>query len=307
MNYNNLFTRLLKDVPRLPPNSFCYDCVNKTNYNKNNECNNNTRCFIPSGKRFILWFLSHDSNDYSILLEYKSTKIVKCHFKYISFNKILTSGRGTMFWVTQVGNELTLNKLIYLKGEICKLKTMGEQMEKIRFILENYINNLHHSSFIQLKLPVISNTNSVLSFVGDLNYSVYNVVSMTNNYTIHVNNFLATFWVCCSDSLNDSYSLFCKDKNGNKIHYQNALINNLQTSRFVKKSLNIKNTTYENIEISDDEEYDLSGSNPTTGVYMYCIYDKNHKRWKPYKNCNFDNKLMDISKIKYLEEKSSRI
>lgn len=307
MNYNNLFPKLLKNIPNLPPNSFCYDCINKTNYNKKKSHNNNIRCFIPSGKRLILWFLKYDSNYYSVLLEYQSTKIVKCHFKYISFDKILASGNGTMIWVTQIGKELTLNKLIYLKGKHCKLKTMGEQMEELRFILDNYINNLNHSSFMQLKLPVISNTTSVLSFVGNLNYLVYNVVSLSNNYSIHVNNFLVVFWVVCNDSMNDCYGLYCNDKKGNMIHYQNALINNIQTSQQMKKWLHIRNTTYDNIELSDDEESHDEVDSKMSGAYLFCIFDKNYKRWKPYKNCKNNNMVYDVSRIKTMEEKSSRI
>lgn len=310
MNYNNLFPKLLQNIPHLPPNSFCYDCINNTNYNKKGNVrryNNKTNCFIPSGKRLILWFLKHDSNYYSVLLECQSTKVVKCHFKYISFNKILASGNGTMIWVTQIGRELTLNKLLYLKGKHCKLKVMGEQMEELRFLLENYVNNLHHSSFVQLKLPVISNTTSVLSFVGGLNYLVYNVVSMENNYNIHINNFLAVFWTVCVDSMNDCYSLSCKDKKGNLSYYQNALVNNLQSSRFMKKILNIKYNKYENIEISDDEGNELDEKYSQDGVFIYCLYDKDHKKWKPYKLCKSNNLLCDVSKIKLLEEKSGRI
>lgn len=309
MNYNNLFPKLLQNIPHIPSNSFCYDCIKNSNYNKSSvrhtRNNNNAMCFIPRGKRLILWFLKHDSNYYSVVLEYQSSKIVKCHFKYISFNKILASGNGTMMWVTQIGRELTLNKLLYLKGTHCKLVTMGEQMEELRFILENYINNVHHSSLMQLKLPVISNTNSVLSFAGNLNYLVYNVVSMTNNYNIHINKFLAVFWVVCVDSMNDCYSLFCKDQKGNLSHYQNALINSSQSSRFMKKTLHIKHQTYENIEISDGE--DSEENDEIKGVYMYCLFYQEHKRWKPYNLCKEKKFLCDISTIKTLEEKSSRI
>jgi hypothetical protein len=311
MNYNNLFPRLLKNIPHLPPNSFCYDCINNTNYNKNARYNNNndTRCFIPSGKRLILWFLKHDSNYYSILLEYQSSKIIKCHFKYISFNKILASGNGTMIWVTQIGRELTMNKIIYLKGKHCKLKTIGGQMEELRILLVNYINNLDHSTFIQLKLPVISNTSSVLSFTGNLNYHVYNVVSMANNYNIRVNNFLAVFWLYCIDSMNDCYGLSCKDIHGNLIHYQTALINNAQTSKFAKKILKLKYINYEDIETSDSEDNEEKDQNPEKdikGVYVSCLYYKNHKRWKPYKRSKTNDLVDDISKIKILEDKSSR-
>lgn len=306
MNYNNLFPNLLKNIPHLPPNSFCYDCINKSNYNKRKGHGNNIRCFIPSGKRFILWFLKHDSNYYSVLLEYQSTKIVKCHFKYISFDKILASGNGTLIWATQIGKEIILNKLIYLKGKHCKLKAMGEQMEELRFILDNYINNLNHSSFMQLKLPVISNTTSVLSFVGNLNYLVYNVISISNNYNIHVNNFLVVFWVVCIDSMNDCYGLYCKEKKGNMFHYQNALINNTQTSEQMKKWLHIQHKTHDNIELSDNEDNEDASISEMSGVHLFCIFDANHKRWKPYKKCKGDIMISDVSKIKLMEEKSSK-
>jgi hypothetical protein len=219
-----------------------------------------------------------------------------------------------MIWVTQIGRELTLNKLIYLKGKYCNFKTTGQHMDELRFLLDNYIHNISHSSLIQLKLPVISNTNSVLSFVGNLNYLVYNVVSMKNNYNVHVNNFLGVFKLSCIDSMNDCYSLVCKDKNGKLFHYQNALINNVESSIFVKKILKIKHNTFEEIENSDsdsdnDREDDKTpnSSNDVKSVNMHCIYDKNYQKWKPYKVCRRDGLLDDISKIKALEEKSSRI
>jgi hypothetical protein len=178
-------------------------------------------------------------------------------------------------------------------------------MEELRFLLENYVNNVYHSSLMQLKLPVISNTNSVLSFSGNLNYLVYNVISMENNYKIHIDNFLAVFWVVCNNNLNDCYSLFCKDQKGNINLYQNALINNLQSSRFMKKILHIKHKNYEDIEMSDSED-DVE-SDKIDGIYMYCLFDKEHQRWKPYKPCKNDKLLCDISKAKALEEKSSKI
>ena len=309
MNYTNLFPKLLKNIPRLPSNAFCYDCINLTNYNKKSQNINNLnnlRCFIPSGKRLILWFLKHDSNYYSVLLEYQSSKIVKCHFKYISFDKILTSGIGTMIWVTQVGQELVLNKLIYLKGKYYKPKLIGEQMEELRFLLENRINNLYHSSLMQLKLPVISNTTSVLSFASNLNYSVYNIVSLKNNYNIHINNFMAVFWISCNEHIKDCYSLFYKNKDGKMTHHQTALVNTPQSSNFLKRVLNIKYKKYENIEMSDEEESD-NHYNSLNGIYVHCLYDKNHKRWKPYKICKNTNLLSDIFKINALEEKSSRL
>ena len=61
MNYNNL-AKLLQNIPRLPPNSFCYDCINNTNYNKNNNHHKtatNARCFILV--KHLYCGLKHDS------------------------------------------------------------------------------------------------------------------------------------------------------------------------------------------------------------------------------------------------------
>ena len=310
MNYTNLFPELLKKIPTLPKNSFCYDSIEDSNYNKNQK-NNNLRSFIPSGKRQILWFLKHGPNYYSVLLEYQNPKNIKCHFKYIAFDKILASGLGTMLWVTQIGSEISLNKIIYLKGKIFNLKRCKDHMEKLRYLIENYINNLTHSSFVQLKIPVIDDTNSVLSFVGDLDYQTYNVVSLVNNYNIHIKNFYALFSVSCSDSLSDCYKLYCKDKNGEIMFYQNALVNNLTCSRMLKKIFKIKHVQYENIEYSDDEcdnaEIDINENSSLTNYYIYCLFDKNHKRWKPYKLCREKCEISNINRIKTLEDKSSRI
>ena len=160
---------------------------------------------------------------------------------------------------------------------------------------------------MQLKLPVISNTTSVLSFVGNLNYSVYNVISLANNYNIHINNFLAVFWISCNDHTNDCYSLFCKNKDGKMTYHQTALVNTPQNSKFLKRVFNIKYKKYENIEMSDEEEESNNHYETLNGTYVHCLYDKNNKRWKPYKICKNKNLLSDISKIKILEEKSSRI
>lgn len=306
MNYTNLFPEVLKKIPSLPKNSFCYDSIEDSNYNKNQK-NNNFRAFIPSGKRQILWFLKHGTNYYSILLEYQNSKNIKCHFKYIAFDKILASGLGTMMWVTQIGSELSLNKIIYLKGKIFNLKRCGDHMEKIRYLIENYINNLTHSSFIQLRIPAIHDSRSVLSFVGNLDYQIYNVVSLSNNYNIYIKNYYALFCVSCSDSLNDCYKLYCKDKNGEIKYYQNALVNNLNCSRMLKKIFKIKHIQYENIECSDSEsDGDDNIINIETN-YIYCLFDKNHKRWKPYKLCKDKCELSNINKIKTLEVKTSKI
>jgi hypothetical protein len=297
MNYTTLFPNLLKQLPIIPETSFCYKYDNKKFYNKNNLL---THVFIPSGKQMILWFTKYDSKYYCLLLEIKNYKVVSCHFKYLSFDTILTSGKGTMIWVTNIKNELSLNKIIYLKGEYFKSKYITEHMEELKFVIDNYINNISYSSLIQLKLPFMSNNKNFLSTLINLNYNVYNII-IENNYCYNINNFMAIFNIKEIDYSRDIYELSCKDKNNNLIKYGNAMIHNKKTTQFVKNILNIKNISYENIEYSDDENCD-SEKKIKSSVDVFCIFVLPQYKWVPYK-ISYNKEIFTRDKINQLEKK----
>lgn len=314
MNYTNLFPKILHNIPKIPQGSFCYNHDNKSNYNKSKNAysikTSNFKCFLPSGKRLVLWFTKHDSQYYSILLEVKNNLVSKCHFKYISFDKTLTSGLGTMLWVSQLGVELCLNKIIYLNGKICNLKTIGDHMEQLNDLIENKIHNIYHSSLLQLKLPVMSDTRNILDFTCNLNYSVYSIISLSNNYQYHLHNFMAVLSICAIDHLNDIYKLFCLDDNRKLMHYSNALIHNNNVSKLVKSVLNIHYVNYKKIEYSDNESmHENAESSSLCSKYtnIYCIFDKTRKKWKPYKKCDSALPVTTITKLKILEVKSLKV
>tara|TARA_Y100000389_G_C17467726_1_gene527218 strand:+ start:2822 stop:3754 length:933 start_codon:yes stop_codon:yes gene_type:complete len=309
MNYNNLFPNIIKKIPNIPDKYFCYNYDNKVNYNKNKSLSN-INAYIPSGKKMIIWFVKYESNNYSILLEMNNRQIVKCHFKYLSFDPILCLGCGSLFWCTQINNELSLNKILYLKGEYYKDKYIKNHMIELKYIIDTYINNISHSSLLQLKIPVISNHCEIFTFANNLAYNVNNIVSIKNNYTHNINNFTGIFSIKVVDYKKDIYQLYCKNDKNNLMYYNNAIINNYNTSIFVKKIFKKNIITYENIEYSDSDNNSDIGNEEilnTKTIIVYCIYIKVYDKWSPYKVCNDRNKISNVTQIKNLEYKYSRL
>lgn len=304
MNYTTLFPNLLKSIPNIPQDAFCYNYNSKVNYNKKNV---NMKAYIPNGKRQLLWFTKSSSNLYCILLETHNSKVTSCHFKYVSFENILTSGVGTLIWVTQVGRELSLNKIIYYKGQICKLRTVEEHMIELKYMLNNYINNINHSSFLQMKLPSMSTSKNFLLTAVNLEYTSYSAIEMSTNFTQHLHNYFANFIVTCVDKRSDIYNLSCKDENGQVVYYENALINNKFNSILIKKLLNIAYIPHEDVEYSDSENDDKHNEETSEkSALISCIFSTIHMKWVPYKLCDKKSQLSTLSYIKRKREKSLR-
>lgn len=303
MNYTTLFPNLLKSVPNIPQDAFCYNYNSKINYNKRQTY---MKVFIPYGKRQLLWFTKCSGKYYCVLMETHNLKITKCHFKYISFEPILTNGIGTLIWVTQVGREICLNKIIYYKGDYCKLKTCESHMVELKYVLENYINNIVHSSLIQLKLPSMSKNKNFLLTAINLGYTSHSVVELTNNFTRHCHTFFANFIISSLDERSDIYKLSCIDENGNTVFYDNALINNKINSLFVKDILRIPHIFYENVEYSDNEDDDKTDRNSLENVMVACLFNTVHMKWMPYKLCDRKSRISTMSSIKKIRELSLR-
>lgn len=305
MNYTTLFPNLLKSIPNIPQDTFCYNYNSKVNYNKKNV---HMKAYIPYGKRQLLWFTKSSNNYYCILLETQNSKVTRCHFKYVSFEKILTSGVGTLIWVTQVGRELSLNKIIYYKGDICKLRTVQEHMVELKYVLNNYINNIPHSSLLQLKLPSMSTSKNFLLTAANLEYTSYSAIEMSTNFTQHLHTYFANFIVTCVDKKSDIYNLSCKDENGNVVFFDNALINNHFNSILIKKLLNIPYISHEEIEYSDSEDDEKTDEDDCDkSALISCIFSTIHMKWVPYRLCDKKSQLSTLSYVKKIREKSLRI
>ena len=72
---------MLKQVPRIKREDMCY------HYQYQDNDNNHTKLYIPSGKRLLLWFLNFNEKNYSVILEFndKTEKIEQCYFQYSQY------------------------------------------------------------------------------------------------------------------------------------------------------------------------------------------------------------------------------
>ena len=296
MNYTTLFPNLIKLSPEIKSDDLCY------NYQKSNNYNKNLNVYLPQGKKLILWFLKYDNKPYSILMEIneKNNKIEKCYFQYTCFKEELTNGCGTLLWCTKIDNELSLNKIIYYMGEKYKKKLILDNLNDIKYMLDNYTKNIKNSEFIQFKIPIISSNKNFVNEASCLNYNVYSIISQ-NNFIIPFHNFMCNFSVTVIDHLKDIYGLSCI--NHDKLEfYSNAFINDFKTSRFLKELFKIKNKNYTEIEFSDNEEEDNIDDDNYEDIIISCIYIPDLKKWKPYKKC-YKKYIDNYKKIKYIENK----
>lgn len=298
MNYSVLFPQMLKQLPNIHEHDVCYHYKKKHNDN-----NNNIHIFLPQGKKYILWFLKYNSENYSIIMEYDNRKkqIHKCYFQYLAFKEELTNGCGTLIWCSRQQNELILQKMIYWMGEKYAKPFCFEHMYDFKLMLEKYINPIYNGSFLNLKLPCMSNSINLLSEASGLPYPVYSIMKHSN-YQIRICEFMATFSVSYVDIKKDIYELRCV-KHNNTIVYDNAYVNDLKTSQFLKKLFCKKSIAYTHIEYSDneDEEYE----DPHKQFHIQCLYIPRNKKWKPYKKSMYP--IDEYSKIKFIENKKYEV
>lgn len=292
MNYSTLFPEMLKKMPSITNNDICY------HYQRNNNDNKKTHIFIPQGKQMILWFVKYNKQNYSILLEYNRHKqnIQKCYFQYLSFKYELTNKCGTMILCTKNNNEICLQKIIYFMGKKYEHKNISKHLYDLKYMLENYIHQIKHNDFIQLKLPIMSNNIHKIFQVSNLPYCVHSIMNL-NQYQIFIKEFCANFTIYPVDIKKDIYTLYDNKNN----MYSSAFVNDIKTSQLLKYHFLKKNITYNDIEYSDDEmveEVDEEDTLAKQKMKIQCIFIPHLKKWKPYKiTSNPISTFDDIKKI----------
>jgi hypothetical protein len=290
MNYTTLFPKILKSLPDISKDDLCYK------YQKNSDnYNTNLKIYMPSGKKMLLWFVKYDNNLYSLLIELDNhtLKPVNVYFKYISFKRELTMKSGTIFWVTQVNNQLSINKIIYLYGNKYENRMIMRHMNEIKYVLDEKINQTSNTGlFLELRMPVMSNDKNYVYVATSLNYNVYNILSI-NNYSINLNEYSAVFDIYCVNHKRDHYKLTLGDQ-----EYCSAYVNDLKTSSFLKKIFKINHQNYKSIEISDDE----SEESEIETTRVLCVYISSVRKWKPVKEVKH-KKVDSTNRIKSIENK----
>ena len=294
MNYSTLFPEMLKTVPRLKKEDMCY------HYQRQDNDNNHTKIYLPSGKRLVLWFLRFKGKYYSILLEFdeKKEQIHQCYFQYLSFKKELTNGCGTLIWCTKINRQFCLNKIIYWMGKKYTKPKCFSHMDDLKYMLENYIHSMSYGTFFTLRLPIMGRGSNVLFEAYSLPYDVYCVMSSTN-YQLRLKEFMAIFRLEEIDAHKDIYQLSCLHKDENTCVYGNAFVNDLKTSVFLKQLFLPRQKNYNTIEYSDDEKETVNDKKRSHVIQ--CVYLPKQNKWKPYRRSR--SKIDYVSKIKFIENK----
>jgi len=294
-------TYLLKQFPRI---ELCYE---KKIYNTvlNSKNRNNIYLTIPKGIKYFTWFKNFKNSPHCFLLKIGKNRksIASIHSYKCSFNNILTSGKGTLFYGTLFKyNNITffnIEDLFYFKGYINrfnKIKTINQ----IYYILDTFLKQDYFTrNYIVFGMPIVSNNyTQIKKYAINLPYDVYAIQSR-NNQQKHVFNECITInmekiqtFLIKATIKTDIYELFVN--NNNKLEkYSEALIPTYKLSVYMNSLFrNIKeNNDLDFIEESDDEE---DFENVSLDKYvdleksykMICVYNNKYKLWTPTKISN---------------------
>ena len=289
MNYSILYPNVMKIIPPIAPNKFEY------NYDPNYLVHKKTNIYIPSGKKYLIWFTKYNGHNYSFLIELKQNIIKNIKFIYSSFREELTNGNGTIIYGTLSNNKFCCEKLLYFMGNEYNEKYIMKHIEKMKYIIEYYFHEIKGDYFLNLYIPFISiNQQYIIQEACNLSYRVYEI-KQSNNNNIKINKYSCNFKIKAFDELRDIYELLYY-RNGDYKQYCRAYINDIKTSTYLRKKFNNKLKTSEIIELSDDESEEEN--EPVENIAMHkefvitCIYIPNLKKWKPYyfvPNAKVDN------------------
>ncbi len=266
-----------------------------------------TSIYLPRGLKYIAWFTFYNNQPICLFVEIKYDKIIKYEHYYVSFNQELSIGTiiyGTMVTLnrkrTFICEDIFMYKNEYVNYSIFK------KINKIKNIIQHYINDSTYLNTISFKLPFITNEFDILK-CSNLSYKVYNVLQINNNEMVNVVPLYvlnAVFQIRKSDKL-DVYNLYIM-KNNKIEYYSKGLVNDFKTSVLLKKQLNSHSRNYHEIELSDDEDEDKGKCDECVKyINVECIYIYTLKKWKPY---ILSSKCVDtIEKVTRIENKNINI
>jgi hypothetical protein len=214
--------------------------------------------FIPKGPKYFAAFTYMDNKPVCIFIDNYNNQTVK----YVSFKEELCL--GTLFYGTIVQNYFVCETIYYYKNE-----KVINQINLIKFILENMIKDSEYEGSISFKLPHMSNSNFILE-CSNIPYIIYGILQNSN--LLKINNLLGGFEIKKRIEYEDTYELFVLNECNVPVFYSTALVNDFKTSNYLNKLFN-KKTNYTNIELSDsDEELELTIQKPISKPVNKSVY-----------------------------------
>lgn len=257
---------------------------------------------IPKGKKYFAWLTTYKSSPACILLELNKHKnsINSINIFNSSFNKLLSTGKGTIFYGTlftiKKSQFFNIENVHYFKNQDVSHLNQLKKINLISYILKNHINNsLYTSKNIVFGLPIIeTNRTKLINIIQTLPYDIYCVQhrSLTNNYPfknekIRIEKKFYANLLVKPHLQNDIYEVFSQE-NQKLISQGLMFIPDYKTSVFMNKLFRTikENYNLDTLEESDDED-EFENTSPDKFVdmdvshVMNCIYSNKFKYWIP--------------------------
>ena len=290
---------LLKQFPRI---ELCYE---KKIYNTVLN-SNNLYLTIPKGIKYFAWFkqFKNTSNCFLLKIGKNRKSIASIQIHKCSFNNILCSGKGTIFYGTlfksQNINFFNIEDMFYFKGYSLNKYNKTQTIQHIFYSLDTFLKQDYFNfKYIIFGMPVISNDyNIIKNIVNKLPYDIYAIQTRNNSKKIVFNECIKnnqqkiyTFLIKATIQT-DIYQLYIKNNNTLE-KYQHAFVPSYNLSVYMNSLFrNIKeNLNIDFIEESDDEE---DFENVSLDKYvdleksykMKCVYNYKYKLWTPIEISN---------------------
>ena len=262
---------------------------------------------IPKGKKFFAWFKNYKNKNMCFLLEIdkKRNSILNINVNTCSFDSILCSGKGTIFYGTifYVNKKKLFNieNIFYSKGHSLKYLNQHQKFNEINNIMKNNIKQVFCTkNSIVFGTPIIdTNCHNLKLKIKKLPYSIYCIqyrLLYKNkpfiNEIVKIQKDIQKIFLVKPTIIDDIYNLYFK--NDDKLEkYDIACIPDYKTSVMMNSLFrNIKeNRNLDLLEESDDEE-EFENINIDKYVYldktfkMKCVYIEQHNSWKPVEISN---------------------
>ena len=302
--------KILNNFPSIKP-------FYEKNLHKKVDNNNRLYVLIPKGKKYFVWFTKYNGENVCMVLNYnkKHKRVDNVEIKRCYFNKILTSGKGTIFYGTLLKindyNFFNVENIFYYKGYDLRDYDEINKWEYLEDIMRNdIIRKIYDRRSLILGLSIVSNNyNNIKTMCKSVSFNVYAIQhrNFKKNYCYYnerINNTFESYAVFKVNATldDDMYDLFT-----NKGFHGKANIPDYKTSVFMNSLFrNIKeNDDLDLLEMSDDEDEfeDVSIDkfllkNKTYNIK--CVYNSKYKSWVPLELSN--EPIINSEKLIFLEK-----
>lgn len=260
----------------------------------NNLVENYDACmFIPYGPKCYLWFTNIEHDSTCVLIDLNKDKtFANTMKKNIRFNNDLTKGNGTLLYcVKNNQTNIIVEDILIYKGQYTNC-TFKEKLQIFKtFFCKDYKQDYNNE--LNISLAWIRNNSNDENIHQKIPYDIFLIkyyslkssncrVILTKNDNTK-NKIRYTFIIKKTNKC-ELYELYILNKENKPILYDYALINDLGTSRKMKKT------------------FDSIGDNQSEGndVIVKCVYNKLFKGWTPEEIVH--NKKVRISNVNELRK-----